>query len=401
MHKTIAITGLGLTSSLGQGVELNWTRLLDSKSGIEPLQTIDVGDYPIKDGGEDPPPPDGSCEEAAPEARHLVAVCQEALARAGIERVTEPGRVGLSVGSSLAASTSSDTFFESFLESGPAEATYASLRGYYIEDQLAFVSDGLGIRGPSLLVSNACAAGASAVARGGAWIRSGRSDIVVVAGYDAFSVFTFAGFGSLMALSRESTRPFSSRRDGMKLGAGYAALILESLDHATARGKRPLAMLSGYGESSDAHHLTHPHPEGLGAALAMRRALATAKLEASAIDAINCHGTATPSNDAAEAAAMKTVFGDRLADIPICASKPAVGHTLGGAGAVESVISVLSLVDQKLPPTLSTDDVEEQLGPLDVVRDPRPTPLRHVMSNSFGFGGSNASLIFGESGASR
>ncbi|MBI4583735.1 MAG: beta-ketoacyl-[acyl-carrier-protein] synthase family protein [Planctomycetes bacterium] len=400
----IAITGLGLTTSLGAGKAANWSALQRGESGIAPLKTIDTGDYPVKDGGEDPEPPEGppfpDGEPAPPELRHLLGACLEAQRQAegrgagALAAAYGPEGVGLAVGSSLAASTASRRFFESLAERGPERADYGALKGYHAGLQLDYLLEHLGYGGPAVLVSNACAASASAIARAADWIRAGRARAAVAAGFDAFSIFTFAGFGSLQAMARGHCRPFSAEREGMKIGGGYAALALEPLEKARGRGMEPIALLSGYGESSDAHHLTHPHPAGLGAALAMRRALDLAGLEPADIDAINAHGTATRSNDAAEAQAMRAVFGERLRSIPIFALKPAIGHTLGGAGAVEAAVSILALQDQRLPPTLHAGEPDPEIGALDLVPAGRPARLRHVMSNAFGFGGSNASLIF-------
>lgn len=401
MYSPLAITGMGLTTALGIGVEKNWRRLLSGESAIRPVRSLDVGDYPVKDGCEVPDPPElepfADGRPAPPELRHLVTVCREAFMSAGGSEdwlPAEPQRVGLAIGSSLAASTISEAFFRSRRERGRKDAEYGILRGYHVDRQFEYVLSGIGVEGPCLLVSNACAAGAGAVSRAADWIRSGRCDAAVAAGADAFSIFTFAGFGSLMALSRSLPRPFSADRDGMKMAGGYAALVLEPLERALARGRRPLALLSGYGESSDAHHLTHPHPEGHGAALAMRRALDMAGLEPEAIDAVNCHATSTRSNDASEARALATVFGDRLVSLPLYAPKPAVGHTLGGAGTVEAVISICFLQHQALAPTLNTTEIDPEIGlELDLIAESRSETLRHVMSNSFGFGGSNGSLI--------
>ena len=395
----IAITGIGLTTSLGVGVALNWERLVRGETGLGPLTRLDVGDFPVRDGGEDPPAPeteefsDGGPAPAP--LRHLLSVCREALGGAATLPVA-PERAGISIGSSLAADGACDAFFKSVDQVGKENADYSLLRWYNIDRHFRYLLDSLQVRGATTLVSNACAAGAGAVSRAASWLRTGRCDLAIATGYDAFSVFTFAGFGSLMALAENKTRPFAADRDGMKIGAGYAALVLEPLELACAAGRQPLAILSGYGESSDAHHLTHPHPEGLGASLAMRRALSMSGLSPDDIDVVNCHATATPSNDSAETMGMKTVFGSRLPQIPIYAPKPSVGHTLGGAGTVEALISVLFLQNQVIAPTLnvSADTVDPAFDvELDIVTEARPCTLRHVMSNSFGFGGSNASLI--------
>jgi 3-oxoacyl-[acyl-carrier-protein] synthase II len=400
-REPIAVTGYGLTTCLGRGAEANWQALAAGKSGLRPITRFPVEGYPVRDGGEAPAPGEEASRAFPPELRplsHLIEACEEALAAAGVERGRTGPRTALVVGSSLAASDSSERFFRSYLERGPGGADYSALRSYYAEEQLWRLLERLELSGPALLVANACAAGASSIARAAELIRAGRCDRALASGYDALSPFTHAGFGSLLALARGRPRPFGAGRDGMKLGDGFAALLLEPLETARRAGRRVRAVLAGYGESADAHHLTHPHPEGLGAALAMRRALAMAGLDPSDIDYINCHGTATPSNDSAEALAMASVFGEALPRIPLNASKPNFGHTLGGAGTVEAVVTLLVLERQYLPPTLNVEDTEAALPVLDLVRDGRPARVTAAMSNSFGFGGCNASLVFTEPG---
>ncbi|MBI3723251.1 beta-ketoacyl-[acyl-carrier-protein] synthase family protein [bacterium] len=399
MEAELFVTGIGLTTSLGRGVEPCWTALAAGASGIRPLVSIDVSTCSVKDGGELPesefPGKQGDARSRA--AAHLLAACREALARSGAgERAPDPERTALLVGSSLAAQASAPAFWEGFCARGPAEADYAALRSYDTEPLLDALCESLDVRGEALLVSNACAAGASSLALAADAIRRGRADVAIAAGFDALDVHTFAGFASLKALAPGQTTPFSAGRTGMKLGDGFAAVVLERAETARRAGRRPIARLLGYGESADAHHLTQPEPEGRGAALAMRRALEMAGLDAAAIDYVNTHGTATPANDVSEARAMRSVFGERLARIPLSATKPAIGHTLGGAGAVEAVVTLLVLERQLLPPTLGIGAVDPEIGSLDLIPARREARVRHAMSNSFGFGGCNASLIFGE-----
>lgn len=389
------MTGFGLSTCLGLGVAENWRRLRSGVSGLRPITRFQLGDYLVRQGGE---VPDGSAEsdEGVDTALSFLAgACHEACVRAGLEegRFPEPDRVALVVGSSLAGSSTGERFFTHYLERGPEGADFGLLEGYYIESHLDELCRRFNIAGPSVLVSNACAAGGSTLARGAALLRAGRADRVLCAGYDPLSIFTFAGFGSLRALTRAAVRPFAGNRDGMLLGDGYAAVVLERLPAAGVAG-RAGAVLAGCGESTDSYHLTHPHPEGSGAALAMRRALETAGLSSVDIDYINCHGTATRPNDAAESRAMRSVFGERLSRVPVSSSKPFFGHTLGGAGTVEAVVTLLALEHQFLPPTLNVEEAEADLGPLDLVPRGREAAIRYAMSNSFGFGGSNTSLIF-------
>ncbi len=393
-REPIVATGFGLVTCLGIGARANWDALVARRCGFAPVTSFDTSGSAVKDGGEPPPlPPDRLAEfppDLAPLA-WLVESCREALAMAGGAPGADETRCGLVVGTSMAAAGPSVRFFESWIAGGPERADYAALEGYYAEDHLARLAASLGFRGPSLLVSNACAAGANAIARGADLLCAGRCDAVLAAGYDALSPFTHAGFGSLKALSPGRVRPFGRGRDGMKLGAGFAAILLERRGHAAARAR---AALAGWGESADAHHLTHPHPDGLGAALAMRRALARARIGPDGIDYINCHGTATPSNDRSETRALRAVFGDRLASIPLNASKPNFGHTLGGAGTVEAVVTLLVLERQFIPPSRDAGDIDPELSGLDLVPEGRPGRVRRGMSNSFGFGGCNASIVF-------
>ena len=396
MRETIAVTGLGITTCLGIGREENWRRLREGRSGLGPLTRFERGDSPVRDGGEAPPPAERPEEEGlAFEVRHLLGAVREAWSHAGLAPQPPLDRqVGVVIGSSLAGSSAADRFFRAFHEKGPREVDYGLLDAYYMEGELQAVSKALGATGPALLVSNACAAGGSSLAQGARWLLAGQADLVVAAGYDPLSIFTFAGFGSLLALSTSRLRPFSRNRDGMLLGDGFAAVVLEPSSRARAEGRRVLAEVSGYGESTDAYHLTHPHPRGEGAVLAMRRALEMAGLDPSDVDYINCHGTGTRPNDSAEAAALRQVFGERLPAIPLSSSKPFFGHTLGGAGTVEAVVTILSVLHGFLPANLNLDEVDPEFGDLHLLREGRPAAVRHAMSNNFGFGGSNASLIF-------
>ena len=396
MREPIAVTGFGLTTCLGIGAETNWKRLREERSGLATVSRFDIGDYPVKEGGEAPAggPSDTDDGAASFETRHLLGAIREALRGAGFEsgRVPDDLRVGVVIGSSLAGSSTSDRFFTEYQAKGPADVDYGLLEGYYIEDLLRFISGEVGARGPAVLVSNACAAGGSSLAQGARWLLGRRADLVIAAGYDPLSIFTFAGFGSLMALSTSTLKPFSANRDGMLLGDGFAAAVLQRLSDTKDRAVDSL--LAGYGESTDAHHLTHPHPQGAGAALAMRRALESASLKPEDIDYVNCHGTGTGPNDLAEARALRAVFGARVSEVPLSSSKPFFGHTLGGAGTVEAVVTLLAMQHGFLPANLNLDEIDPEFDDLDVVSTGRAATVRHAMSNSFGFGGSNTSLVF-------
>jgi len=254
----------------------------------------------------------------------------------------------------------------------------------------------LGVRGPVETVSSACASGGLAIEQAFRALRSGEVDVAIAGGADCLCLTTYSGFNALRAVDEQACRPFRGDRAGMSLGEGGAALILETIDHARARGARVLAEVLGAGASCDAHHMTAPQSEGSGASIAIERALQDAMLSEGSIDFINAHGTGTPLNDSAEYAALVRVFGDRSGRIPLEANKSMMGHLLGAAGVLEAVSAVLSLMDEEVHPTAGGDGVDAAL-PVDLVHDaPRHAgELRAGLSTNFGFGGANAALIFG------
>ena len=245
------------------------------------------------------------------------------------------------------------------------------------------------ISAPCQVIANACASGTNAIGHAFECVRSGRYERVLTGGYDALSELVFVGFDSLQASTPEKCRPFDRHRTGMVLGEGAAILALENLDAARARGAPILAEITGYGMSTDNFHLTQPDPSGIGPRRAMERALQSAQISADSVDYINAHGTATPFNDAAEGKAIAELFGR----VPISSTKSMMGHSLGAAGAVEAIICLLALQHQFVPPNINFR-APDQLADLNIVaNEARRTALRTVLSNSFGFGGTNASIM--------
>ena len=263
---------------------------------------------------------------------------------------------------------------------------------YQAQRQALDLADAFGFEGPVTIISNACASGANAI--GHAWdlIRSGRAERVLTGGYDALSQLVFAGFDSLQALSPTQCRPFDAHRDGLGLGEGAAVLALETLASARERGVEILGEISGYGVATDLHHLTQPHPQGDAALASMSAACLAAGLAPEQIDYVNAHGTGTPLNDAAEAQAITRFFGAHAAKLPVSSTKSGVGHLLGAAGAVETVVCLMALREQWLPPT-TTLQTPDAACMFPVVREPTDAKLEYALTNSFGFGGANASLI--------
>jgi 3-oxoacyl-[acyl-carrier-protein] synthase II len=255
------------------------------------------------------------------------------------------------------------------------------------------LAEAFGFRGGISIIANACASGANAIGHAADLIRAGREDVVLTGGYDALSEMVFTGFDSLQALSLTGCRPFDAARDGLALGEGAAVLILESEERARRRGAIVLAELAGYGAATDVHHLTQPHPEGAAAVASMRAACAAANIEPRDIGYINAHGTGTPLNDSAEAAAINIWAGEAASHIPVSSTKASVGHLLGAAGAVEAAICLMALQGQWLPPMtgLQTPDPACRFP---LVREATDARVDYALTNSFGFGGANATLIF-------
>lgn len=396
-QEPIVVTGVGMATALGLSAPECWAALLEGRSGMRRIAGFDPSGGATDQGGECAPLPDLPRDRRARAFRYLELVCREAWTQAGLPLAPGPGeRRGLYLGSSLAAQASAERFWETWLAQGPEGADWDALGSNDLEPRIDGLARAFGVEGEALLVTNACAAGASALALGAGALRLGRASVALVAGFDALDLHTWAGFGAIKALAPDATRPFSQGRSGMRLGDGYAALVLEPEGRARAAGRRPLARVLGWGESADAHHLTQPHPEGKGAALAMRRALSRARLEPAAIDHVNAHATATPANDLAEARAMLAALGPRAREVPVSATKPAIGHTLGGAGAVAAVVTVLALGAGELPPTQGLGPLDPEVGePFDRVPERRRAALRAALVNAFGFGGCNASVILG------
>ena len=258
-------------------------------------------------------------------------------------------------------------------------------------DNLAAFFD---LHGPRASVVNACSSSTASLGQAWLWIASGEAECVLAGGADALARLTVGGFNTLRVVSLDRPRPFDRERDGMVVGEGAAFLVLESLEYAFGRGARVLAILEGYGLSSDAHHATQPHPEGAGALACMRQCLSVAGVEAREVDHVNAHGTGTAANDCAEARAIAELLKDRAAMVPVVSIKGAVGHCLGAAGALESAATVLSILNQEIPPCAGFRSAEPAVK-LRIPTQRESLPIRHAISLNMAFGGNNAALLFG------
>ncbi|HBO68888.1 MAG TPA: beta-ketoacyl-[acyl-carrier-protein] synthase II [Deltaproteobacteria bacterium] len=400
MRRRVAITGIGIVTSHGAGKAANWERIIAGESGIRPVTRFEAGKYRTGKAGQivDLPVPSWrrvrrSRLDFASNLLHVAFL--EALGDTGMS----PDALAacspmVSLGTTLGGMISGERYHETYIRKGPSRALPSLVADHLAHCQPLRIMEEYSLPGVPVVFSDACASGANAVGFAFRAVRGGEADMAVCGGFDSLCEFVFAGFHSLQALTPGLCRPFDRSRDGMVLGEGAGVMFLEPWDRAGARGARILGELIGYGESTDAFHMTRPDPHGAGAISAMRSALADAGVEPDAVGYVNAHGTGTPFNDAMEAAAILAVFGASGDQVPVSSIKPMIGHLLGGAGAVEGIITVLTLQEKRLPPNLNYETPDPACG-LRIVRVSERAPCLGVaMSNSFGFGGSNATLVF-------
>lgn len=407
----VVITGLGVTSSLGLEIEDFWQAVLEGRSGIDQIRQFDSTHFPVRIGGEVPTlPPGEAADQPNRTLRFAVWAADRAIASAGFPASADPeafhpGR-GVCIGAGVFP------VIESHLDDLELDGNWLSTRRQLdlcrrrpeipTQQDLALVSSTLsrrfGFGGPSRTVQSACASSTQAIGEAFRLIRDGDAEVILTGGADSMmSMFCVAGFTLLGALSqnpepRRASRPFDQARDGFVLGEGAGLLVLESLEHAEARGAKILAELIGYGTSADSYRFTDIEPRARGAIRSLRRALADAGLRPEEVDHVNAHGTATPQNDAMETLALKSVFGEHAYRLAISANKSQIGHLLCAAGGIEMVLTVLALERRQLPPTLNLETPDPECD-LDYVPGvSRRAEVSVALSNSFGFGGQNATL---------
>src|SRR5262245_50315761 len=386
----VVVTGVGLVTSLGVGTRATWEGMLAGRDGIGEIPYFDTSAYRVHRGH--------VIRELPLETTPQELVCIAAT-RAGqdagldIARIG-PERVGVVVGT-LGGDLKT---FESVLRSAPEHKengfSPAVARTYPLASILAALAERLGSGGPHLVSVNACSSGNHALATGCDLIRRGEVDAMVVGGVDAFAQTEFTYFHNLRSLAAEHCQPFDRNRRGLMIGEGAGMLVLESLEHAAGRGAPTYAEVKGYGLSADGFHVTSPDPSGAGAIRAIRAALRAAVLGPDDVDYVSAHGTGTPANDRAEAVALRAVFGERASRLPVSSVKSMIGHSMGAASAIESVVCCLAVRDGVVPPTINHDTPDPDC-PLDCVPNAaRRLPIRAVMNNSFAFGGNNAVVVF-------
>ena len=385
------ITGLGLVTAAGCGVEEVWQAIATGTSGLKPLslfQSPRYGQISVGEIQHDLAKLGAPLRGSRSDKLGWLAT-RYALADAKINLAAVADRAGIVLGCSVGGSFDSEQFLTTLIKRGKMRAR--PTRFHECHSAVDLIADDFGLFGPGLTLATACSSSALAIATAAEFIMRGEADVMLAGGADSLSRMTWGGFHSLLLVDAAGCRPFDATRAGMTLGEGAAMLVLEAEEVALARGAKILARLTGWGASCDAHHATAPHPEGAGALAAMQGALRRAQLDATAIDYINAHGTGTRDNDLAEARALKKLFGARVP--PFSSTKRFFGHALAASGAIEAVVCVEALRRQIVPPNpgFTVPDAAIDLEPVTTLR---AAELTHVMSNSFGFGGNNAALIF-------
>jgi len=407
MRKRVVVTGLGAITPLALGATETWQAILDGKSGAAPITHFDASDHKTRFAAE----VKGFDAEALfgrREARRMDRYAQFALA-AALQAVDDArlevndenrDRIGALIGTGIGGIGTLIEQTDLMNERGVSRVSPFLVPMMLADTAPGMIAINLGVRGPNMSVVTACATGSNALGEATEIIRRGSADVMITGGGEAaITKITMAGMNSMGALSTRNedptraSRPFSADRDGFLMGEGAAVLILESLEHAQARDARILAEVSGYGTTDDAYHISAPAENGAGAALCMQLALENANLSVDDVGYINAHGTSTKLNDKGETAAIKTVFGERAYQIPVSSTKSMTGHLLGASGALEALFCTKALSEGILPPTINYENPDPECDLDYIPNEPRKATIRHALSNSFGFGGHNATLI--------
>lgn len=405
-RRRVVVTGLGAISPIGNSADELWRNALEGKSGVAPIKSFDTSGQRVHIGAEIKDfEPSKYMEER--EARRYdpfiqigVAAAAQAVEQAGLADCPDPDRVGVAIGSGIGGINTISEQHEVVITRGPRRVTPFFVPSSIVNLIAGKVSIDYGFAGPNIAIVTACTTGTHNIGFGFRTIQHGEADAMVVGGAEwSTSPLTIAGFASMKALStrvdepESASRPWDKGRDGFVLGDGAGVIVLESYEHAMGRGAEVLAEVSGFGMSADAYHITSPPEDGKGAITSMKLALQDADVAPEEIDYINAHGTSTPLGDVAETRSIKAVFGDDTR-VPISSTKSMFGHLLGAAGSVEAIVSILSLKDQSIHATINLDDPDDECDLDYVPHESRHVNLNLVLSNSFGFGGTNGTLVF-------
>lgn len=406
--RRVVVTGLGMLSPLGNSPESTWQNLLLGKSGISNITHFDTTAYPTRFAGlvKDF---DAQDYMARKEAKKMDLFIQYGVA-AGVQAIKDSGlditeenaqRIGVAVGSGIGGLGLIEENHEKLLKNGPRKLSPFFVPSTIINMIAGHLSIMFGMRGPNISIVTACTSGVHNIGHAARMIAYGDADAMVAGGAEkASTTLGMGGFGAARAMStrndapQQASRPWDKDRDGFVLGDGAGVMVLEEYEHAKSRGAKIYAELAGFGMSGDAYHMTSPPADGAGAALAMQNAINDAKVNIADIGYINAHGTSTPAGDIAETNAVKSVFGDLAYDVMVGSTKSMTGHLLGAAGAVEAIFSIQALANNAVPPTINLDNPDEGCDLDYVAHTARDANLDYVLCNSFGFGGTNGSLIF-------
>ena len=406
--RRVVVTGLGAIASLGHTVDAFWASLVAGRSGVDRVTQFDATDYACQIGAEvrdwdaaqhmDP-------KDARRNDRYTqfgFCAARQAVRDAGLDLAREDGdRMGVIVGSGIGGMHTYESQLRVLAERGPRKVSPFTIPSLIVNMCPGLIAIDLGARGPSFGLVSACASGTHALGEASHCIRRGEADVMIAGGSEAsITPFAYAAFCSMKAMSTrndappQASRPFDAQRDGFVMGEGAGVLVLESLEHATARGARIYCELLGYAATCDAFHITQPDPEGRGLMLAMSRALAYSGLEPGQVDYINAHGTSTPYNDKFETLAIKRVFGEHARKVAVSSTKSMTGHLLGAAGGIESIISVKTIQTGRIAPTINLEEPDPDCDLDYVPNEARAMQVRTVLSNNLGFGGQNATVVF-------
>ncbi|HEY1719062.1 MAG TPA: beta-ketoacyl-[acyl-carrier-protein] synthase family protein [Verrucomicrobiae bacterium] len=395
----VVVTGAGIVTALGVGWRKNTDGFRAGRTAFRTVTLFDVSRQRSKIAAEADLPEEfpatklstNSIRRLNRASKMLLHAAHEAWTQAGWQ---SPENLPIVLGTTSGEMSLGEKYLRQAVQfPRDKKGQPTRLVHYQVQQQGLDLCNAFGFHGPITTISNACASGANAIGHAFEMLRSGRAETVLTGGYDALCQLTFAGFDSLQALSTTPCRPFDAQRDGLTLGEGAAVLTLETLGHARKRNAEILGEITGYGATTDTHHLTQPHPEGNAAFAATTAACEGAKISPEQVDYVNAHGTATPQNDATESAAINRWAGAHAKNLPVSSTKSGIGHLLGAAGAVEAVVCLMALREQFLPPQMLSGKIDPACR-FQIVREPTDKKIEIALSNSFGFGGANAALIF-------
>ncbi|MCK4259035.1 MAG: beta-ketoacyl-ACP synthase II [Halanaerobiales bacterium] len=408
MERRVVVTGMGVITPVGSGVDNFWNALINGESGIDYIDAFDTSNFPVKIAGQvrDFNPDDYFDKKETKRldrfAQFAIVTSLMAVKDAGLPiPPVDAERVGVIIGSGIGGLATLEKQVKILNEKGPRRVS-----PFYIPMMISNMASGqvsiyCGAKGPNSTAVTACASSSTAIGDASEIIRRGDADVMIAGGSEAtVTPSAIAGFSNMKALStrnddpKAASRPFDKDRDGFVLSEGSGVIILEELEHAKKRGAKIYGEIIGYGLSGDAHHITEPAPEGEGAARCMQMAINKASIDPTEVDYINAHGTSTPKNDKFETMAIKTVFGEHAKKVAISSTKSMTGHLLGATGAIEAVVSLMAIKEDTIPPTINYETPDPECDLYYVPNKPEKRTVNIALSNSLGFGGHNATLIF-------